>query len=240
MGLGNYVDLFREPDFLHATYTSATFTVIAVSIQLVIGVIIALLLDQVGIGKKLYSVILFVPIIVTPSAAGLILKWMFIPNWGMVNYFLGLLGIPPPNWFDEPVFAFTAVVLSDIWQYTPFVIIIIFAGLQSIPRDCIEAAKIDGATNLKMLFGVILPLLRPLILFVVIMRTMDAWRIFDKIFVLTGGGPGIATETLTLYNYRVAFRLLRLGSGSSIGVWTLVCLLGIISVYIYFLYQREY
>lgn len=238
-GLGNYVRLFGEADFLNATSTSAVFTGIVVGVQLVLGLIIALLLDNIARGRKLFTLLLFLPIVVTPSAAGLILKWMFVPDWGMVNYFLRLLNLPQPNWFDSPFPAFVAVVLSDVWQYTPFVIIVMFAGLQSIPEDLLEAAKIDGATGFRTLFAIILPILRPLILFVVMMRTMDAWRIFDKIFVITGGGPGTATETLTLYNYRVTFRLLRIGTGSAIGVWTLLCLLGIIGVYLYFLYRRE-
>ena len=238
-GFQNYIRLFRESDFVQAIGTSALFTGIVVSVQLVLGLIIALLLDKISRGRRLFTILLFLPIVVTPSAAGLILKWMFVPDWGMVNYFLGLLNIPPPNWFDSPTPAFIAVTLADIWQYTPFVVIVMFAGLQSIPEDFMEAAKIDGASGVRMLFAIILPILRPLILFVVMMRTMDAWRIFDKIFVITGGGPGTATETLTLYNYRVTFNLLRIGMGSAIGVWTLIFLLGIIGVYLYFLYRQE-
>jgi len=238
-GLNNYTRLLGDTDFVNAIGTTAVFTVIVVSAQLVLGLIIALLLDTIIQGRRVFTLLLFLPIVVTPSAAGMLLKWMFVPDWGMINYFLSLLNITQPNWFDSRGPAFVAVVLSDIWQYTPFVIIVMFAGLQSIPEDMMEAAKIDGASRLRTLFNIILPILRPLILFVVMMRTMDAWRIFDKIFVITGGGPGTATETLTLYNYRVTFKLLRVGLGSAIGVWTLIFLLGIIGVYLYFLYRRE-
>ena len=240
IGLKNYLSLFADDDFVHAISVSATFTLVAVSAQLGFGLALALFLNGIGKGRRLFTLLLFLPVVITPSAAGLLLKWMFIPEWGMLNYFLGLVGIPPPNWFDKSFYAMLAVILADLWQYTPFVLIVLFAGLQSLPEESIEAALMDGASRRQMLWYVILPLLRPLILFVVIMRTMDAWRIFDKIYVITGGGPGTATETLTLYNYRITFSFLRLGLGSAIGVWTLIFLLGIIGIYLYLLYKREH
>lgn len=239
VGLRNYVHVFFEADFLHAVAVSAIFTGGVLGIQLLLGLIIGLLLAKIEKGRPYFIVIIFLPIMVTPSAAGLILKWMFIPRWGIVNYLLEVLHLSPPNWFDHRLYALLAVMLAEVWQFTPFVAIIAFAGIQSLPQESMEAALIDGVSRLQMLWHIILPLLKPLILFILVMRTMDAWRLFDRIFVMTGGGPGTATETLTLYNYRITFKLLRIGEGVTIGVWTLFFLLGIIGIYLYLLYEKR-
>lgn len=239
VGLRNYVHVFFEADFLHAVGVSAIFTGGVLGIQLLLGLIIGLLLAKIEKGRPYFIVIIFLPIMITPAAAGLILRWMFIPRWGIVNYLLEVLHLPPPNWFDHRLYALLAVMLAEVWQFTPFVAIIVFAGLQSLPQESMEAALIDGVSRLQMLWHIILPLLKPLILFILVMRTMDAWRLFDRIFVMTGGGPGTATETLTLYNYRITFKLLRIGEGVTIGVWTLFFLLGIIGIYLYLLYEKR-
>lgn len=239
MGLGNYIRVFLQADFLHSVGVSSVFTGGVLGVQLLLGLSIGLMLAKIGRGRRVFPVIIFLPVMMTPAVAALILRWMFIPRWGIVNYLLEVLYVRSPNWFDDPLYALILVMLADIWQFTPFVAIIIFAGLQSLPQECVEAAVIDGASRLQMLRYIILPLLKPLILFILVIRTMDAWRMFDKIYVLTGGGPGTATETLTLYNYRVMFRLLRVGEGATIGVWTLFFLLGVIGIYLYLLYERE-
>lgn len=240
VGLENYRSVFIRSDFLHSLGVSASFTGIVVSAQFVLGLILAMLLDKIKVGRKIYLTVIFLPAMVTPAAAGMVLKWMFIPTWGVVNYFLkSTLHIAPPNWFDVPSYALLAVIIAEIWQFTPFVTIITFAGLQSIPQESIEAGIIDGAHGLQMFWYIILPILKPIILFVIMIRTMDAWRLFDRIFVMTGGGPGTATETLTLYNYRLAFRLLRMGEGSTVGVYTLLFLIAIIGLYLYLLYEKE-
>jgi len=239
VGLRNYINVFFEADFLHSIGISAVFTGGVIVVQFILGFIIGLLLAKIEKGRRFFTVVIFLPVAVTPAVAGLIFRWMLIPKWGILNYLLGVLHLPSPNWFDDPLYALLAVMLAEIWQFTPFVTIITFAGLQSLSQETVEAALIDGVSRLQMLRYIILPLLKPLILFILIMRTMDAWRLFDRIFVMTGGGPGTATETLTLYNYRITFKLLRIGEGATIGVWTLFFLLGIIGIYLYLLYERS-
>ena len=239
VGFKNYISTILSTDLLHALIVTLSFTGGAVSIQFVLGFIIALLLDKVGVGRRILTTIIFLPEMVTPVVAGLILRWMFIPEWGMVNYFLGLLGIQGPAWLTHPSYALLAVILADVWQYTPFSAVVLLAGLQALPQECMEAAVVDGASRFKMLWHIILPLLKPVILFVIIIRTMDAFRVFDKVFVMTGGGPGTVTEMITVYNYRLTFRMLRIGQGAAVGVWTLIFLLGVICVYLYLLYEKE-
>jgi len=176
---------------------------------------------------------------ITPAVAGLLMRWMFESNWGLVNYFLSLVGVRGPGWTGDPLWALWSIVLADVWQNTPFVVIVLYAGLQSIPLDPLEAAMVDGASRAQTLVHVIFPFLRPLVLFVLIIRSMDAFRIFDQVFVMTGGGPGTTTQTITFYNYVMAFRMLRMGRASALGVVTLLILSVVTSVFIYLLYHRE-
>jgi len=156
-----------------------------------------------------------------------------------VNYFLSLVGVRGPGWAGDPFWALWSIILADVWQNTPFVVIVIYAGLQSIPVEPLEAAMVDGASRVQTLSHVIFPFLRPLVLFVVIIRSMDAFRVFDQVFVMTGGGPGTATQTITFYNYVMAFRMLRMGRASALGVVTLLILSVVIGFWIYLLYHRE-
>src|SRR5262249_26242309 len=156
-----------------------------------------------------------------------------------VNYFLSLVGVRGPGWTGDPAWALWSIVLADAWQNTPFVILVVYAGLQSIPEEPLEAAMVDGASRSQTLAHVIYPFLRPLVLFVLIIRSMDAFRIFDQVFVMTGGGPGTTTQTITFYNYVMAFRMLRMGRASALGVITLLILSVVIGLWIYLLYRRE-
>lgn len=238
-GLKNYVSLITDRDFVHSIAVTAIITVSAVAVQLILGFFLANLLNKIKALRKILTTALFLPHMIVPVVAGLILKWMFIPDWGMVNYFLGLVGIRGPDWLNTNAFALIAVILADIWLFTPLVVVIFLAGLQSLSPEPIEAAIVDGVHGFKMLWYIILPMLKQIILFIMIIRTMDTFRIFDSVFVLTGGGPGTATETLTIFNYRISFNLYEIGRGAAAGTWTLLFLLGAICVYLYILYERE-
>jgi multiple sugar transport system permease protein len=237
VGFGNYLRVLRDPGFRHALLVSLYFTLGVVSLQCVLGLFLALLLDRVTIGRRVFAVVVFIPVMITPAATGLIFRWMFVPQWGVVNQALQGLAIPPPDWFGSAFWAFVSVMIAEVWQFTPLVAIILFAGLQAIPEESIDAARVDGASARQLLWFVLLPLLRPLILFVLVMRTMDAWRLFDRIFVMTAGGPGTATETVTLYNFRVSFQLLKVGEGLVVGVLTLLSLLGVMFLYVRLMFR---
>ena len=239
VGLANFTYILGDDAFWDALGVTARFTVAAVAIELVLGAAVALLLDTRIPCRRLVSTVVLLPMTITPAVAGLLMRWMFESNWGLVNYFLSLIGVQGPGWTGDPVWALWAIIIADVWQYTPFVILVLYAGLQSIPEEPLEAAMVDGASRTQTLVHVIFPFLRPLVLFVLIIRSMDAFRIFDQVFVMTGGGPGTTTQTITFYNYVMAFRMLRMGRASALGVVTLLILSVVIGFWIYLLYRRE-
>jgi multiple sugar transport system permease protein len=239
VGLDNFRFILGDDAFWDALGVTARFTGAAVAIEVALGIAVALLLDTHIPCRRFVTTVVLLPMAITPAVAGLLMRWMFESNWGLVNYFLGLVGVRGPGWTGDPVWALWSIVLADAWQNTPFVILVVYAGLQSIPVEPLEAAMVDGASRAQTLAHVVFPFLRPLILFVLIIRSMDAFRIFDQVFVMTGGGPGTTTQTITFYNYVMAFRQLRMGRASALGVITLLILSLVIGAWIYLLYRRE-
>jgi len=239
VGLDNFRFILGDDAFWEALGVTARFTGAAVTIEVVLGIAVALLLDARIPCRRFVTTVVLLPMAITPAVAGLLMRWMFESNWGLVNYFLGLVGVRGPGWTGDPVWALWSIVLADVWQNTPFVILVVYAGLQSVPVEPLEAAMVDGASRAQTLAHIVFPFLRPLVLFVLIIRSMDAFRIFDQVFVMTGGGPGTTTQTITFYNYVMAFRQLRMGRASALGVITLLILSLVISAWIYLLYRRE-
>jgi len=239
VGLDNFRFILGDDAFWDALGVTARFTGASVAIEVVLGIAVALLLDSRIPCRRFVNTVVLLPMAITPAVAGLLMRWMFESNWGLVNYFLGLVGVQGPGWTGDPVWALWSIVLADVWQNTPFVILVVYAGLQSVPVEPLEAAMVDGASRAQTLAHVVFPFLRPLVLFVLIIRSMDAFRIFDQVFVMTGGGPGTTTQTITFYNYVMAFRQLRMGRASALGVITLLILSLVIGAWIYLLYRRE-
>ena len=206
VGLDNYIRLFsgRDPDFWNAVVISLGFMILTTAIEMAAGFLIGkLLCDTEFRLKPVVFAILIIPIVMTPSIAGNIWKLMLNSEYGIINYLLGVLGIAPVAWLDADM-AFTSVVLADIWQWTPFVALISYAGMCSLPMDQYEAARIDGGGALQLFWHITLPALRPLIFLTMIFRTIDSLKIYDMPFVLTQGGPGNSTEFLSLHIYRLA------------------------------------
>jgi multiple sugar transport system permease protein len=239
VGLDNFRFILGDDAFWEALGVTARFTGAAVSIEVVLGIAVALLLDTRIPCRRFVNTVVLLPMAITPAVAGLLMRWMFESNWGLVNYFLGLVGVRGPGWTGDPAWALWSIIFADVWQNTPFVILVVYAGLQSVPVEPLEAAMVDGASRAQTLAHVVFPFLRPLVLFVLIIRSMDAFRIFDQVFVMTGGGPGTTTQTITFYNYVMAFRQLRMGRASALGVITLLILSLVIGAWIYLLYRRE-
>jgi multiple sugar transport system permease protein len=239
VGLDNFAYILADDAFWDALWVTARFTGWAVAIEFVLGAAVALLLDSRIPCRRFVNTVILLPMTITPAVAGLLMRWMFESNWGLVNYFLSLIGVQGPGWTGDPAWALWSLILADVWQNTPFVVLVIYAGLQSIPVEPLEAAMVDGASRRQTLAYVVFPFLRPLILFVLIIRSMDAFRVFDQVFVMTGGGPGTTTQTITFYNYVMAFRMLRMGRASALGVITLLILSAVIGFWIYLLYRKE-
>jgi multiple sugar transport system permease protein len=225
VGLANYADLFADTRFWSSLLRTMGIVFSAVGLEFCVGLAVAYGLYRLTFGVRGLNLLMFLPHIITPVVAALFLKWIFAGRWGLLDSLLAGLGIFGPDWLGNPFWARITVVLADAWQFTPFVILVLFAGLNTVDQSQIEAAQIDGASGRQILFRIMLPAIAPIIVFVLTMRMMDAFRYFDTIYVLTGGGPGTATETLTMQTYALAFRLLQIGKASALGVVTLLIVL---------------
>ncbi len=228
VGLDNYVGLLSEQRFWDDLLTTLIIVIASVSLQLLVGFAMALALYALTSGVKLISLLNFLPHVVTPVVAGIFLKWMFVGRWGLLDATLISMNVFPPDWLGDPVWAKISLILADTWKFMPFLMLVLYAGLQSLDTSLLEAGQIDGATAWQRLRFIILPTMKPLIVFVVAIRLMDAFRFFDLVYVLTNGGPGTATETITLYTYQLAFRMLEIGRASALGVITLAIVAGMI------------
>ncbi|MGZ2422713.1 carbohydrate ABC transporter permease [Rhizobium laguerreae] len=205
IGLDNYVRLLLDPRGLNALWRTVLFTVLATTIELIIGLFIALLLDREFHGKRIARAIMLVPIVMTPIVVGLTWRFMFDPASGMANYLLSLLHLGPVDWLGNPNVALFSVMIADIWQWTPFVVLLTMASLEALPGDPQNAARVDGAREWQVLWHITLPALHRALLVVALIRAIDSVKTFDIFYIMTRGGPALSTETLNLYGYISAF-----------------------------------
>ena len=217
VGLGNYAALLADERFWSSL--GKTFLIVgsAVSLEFVVGLAVAFGLYKLTFGVRTLNLLLFLPHIITPVVAALFLRWVFMGRWGLIDGILISFNIFPPDWLGSPGWARMTVVLADAWQFTPFMILVLYAGLNTVDHSQIESAQMDGAGNWTILTRIMLPALRPLIVFVLAIRTMDAFRFFDSIYVLTAGGPGTATETIT--HLHLCARLSPARGWQRLGAW---------------------
>jgi multiple sugar transport system permease protein len=239
VGLGNYGALLAEQEFWDSLWRTVLIVASAVTLEFVTGLLVAYGLYRLTFGVKALNTLMFMPSIITPVVAALFLRWIFIGRWGLLSGLLISWGIFPPDFLGDLNWARVTVIVADAWQFTPFMILVLYAGLNTVDQSQIEAAQVDGAGPWMLLFRIMVPAIRPLILFVLAIRVMDAFRFFDQIYVLTAGGPGDATETVTIYTYQLAFRLLQIGKASALGVITLLITAAAITGIIATLYRRE-
>jgi ABC-type sugar transport system permease subunit len=220
VGLANYAALAREPRFWAALGHTAAFTAVAVSLELVAGLGVALALDRVVRARGALRTAILLPWAIPTVVVALIWRFMFESPSGIVNAVLAGSDVMrrPPAWFVRPLGAWVPIVLADVWKMTPFVAVLLLAGLQNIDPAIQEAARVDGAGAWRRLVDITLPLLRPAILVAFVFRAMDAFRVFDLVYVLTGGGPGTATEPVALLTFATLMQDLRFGAGAALSV----------------------
>jgi multiple sugar transport system permease protein len=224
--LENYRFLLVDARYWNALKNTTYFTGVSVVLELLLGLAIAMLLNRAFPGKGVVRSFVLVPWAIPTVVSAKMWEWLYNPDFGFLNYLLGTR----INWLGSPFWALNAAVFMDVWKTTPFVVILLTAGLQTIPKELYEAARVDAASPWQIFRRITLPLLRPTILVVLIFRTLDAFRVFDSIYVLTGGGPANTTETLSIYAYKVLFQTLQFGYGSAIAL-TVFLLVGIITVF---------
>lgn len=218
VGLANYVDLFNTPLFWQSLRFTLLFTALTVIASLVLGLLTALLVSRLGALKRLVTPILILPYMVAPIAVGLIWRLLWNREYGLVNYILSLFGVGAVSWLSDSTAAFIAVTVSEVWRTTPFVSLLLLAGLAAIPSELYEAARVDGASGRQMFRFVTLPLLGPSMTIALLFVTIFTLRVFDLIYILTGGGPGVDTLPLGLLVYQTYFRHLSGGTSAAISV----------------------
>jgi multiple sugar transport system permease protein len=213
-GLDNYLRLAADTRFWNALWNTVYFTAASVTLEIGLGLLIALAVARAGRFRPLVYGAILVPWAIPTVVSARMWEWMYNPEIGVLNQLLGARF----NWLGDPDWALHAAIAMDVWKSTPFVALLLLAGLQTIPRDLYRAAAVDGASAWMAFRRVTLPLLVPVILVAVVFRTIDALRVFDAIYVLTGGGPANGTETLSIYAYKVLFQTLDFGYGSALAV----------------------
>lgn len=217
VGLKNFLSLFQDERFIKSSLNTLLFCMISVPLELILGLVFALILHQRFLARGLVRAVSFLPWALPTAVMAVAWKWIFNDTYGVFNDILLRLHIikEPLAWLGRPNLAFFCIILAEVWKCTPFVTIILLAGLQSIPLELYEAMSVDGATAFQRFKLITLPLLRPMLLVVLVFRTIQALGVFDSIWVLTGGGPAGSTEPISLYIYDTVFRYLKFNYASA-------------------------
>ncbi len=220
---GNYFTAFQDALLISATRNTIVLTASVVTLEILIGFGLALLLNNRRLRERnLYLAILLIPMLMPPISVGLIWRLLLHPELGIINYFLGLAGLPQPAWLGDPRLAMLTVIFVDMWHETSFLILLLLGGLTSLPDELYEAAMIDGAGTTQKFRFLTLPLMMPTILVATLIRLIGALKTYDLIYILTRGGPGVSTETISYYIYRIAFVYLDMGKSSAMSFLLLI------------------
>ena len=229
-GVGNYTRLLNDPEFWNAVKVTLIFVVAAVTIELILGMVLALLATSgVHAMGPIRTTLLF-PLMMTPVVAGVLWRNLYHSQYGVINHLLSLVGIPPQTWLGNPSQALPAVVMVEIWQQLPVAAFVLAAGLASLPVDMYKAAAVDGASRWQTFRMITLPLLKPVILVVLLLRIMDAFKVFDIVFMLTYGGPGQRTQVLSLLIYKTGLKFLQVGQASAMS-WLFLLFIFVMSFF---------
>ena len=218
IGIENFIELFRDDRVWNGLKVMIYFSGLSLTLELVLGLPIALYFHRQFKGSEVVQAIYIFPFAATPVAVALIWRIMLNPEIGVMNYLLKSIGLPGSLWVSSAETVIPALVLVDVWKWTPMITLIVLAGLKSLPHDPYEAARIDGANTLQIFWYITLPLIRPVLIAALMLRSLDNLKEFDTIYTITQGGPGIASETLYLYSYNVSFSFFKAGYGSALMV----------------------
>lgn len=233
VGLQNFAELFRDTRFIESMGHTLYFTVLAVVLPIVFGTAAALVFHREFPFRGVLRTVFVMPMMATPVAVALVWTMMFHPQLGVLNYLLSLVGIGPQAWVYSPDTVIPTLILVEVWHWTPLVMLIVLGGLAGLPREPYESALIDGANDWHMFRHITLPLVWPFIMVAIVIRTIDALKAFDTIFVITQGGPGTASETLNIFLYLQAFQFYKIGYASAVVVifFVIVIMLSLLLLY---------
>jgi len=228
IGFGNYANLFQDPRFWESMWVTIKVTFFAVSIEVILALLLGFALHQDIAGGGIFRLIIFLPMMLAPLVVGLFWRFLLDQSFGIVNYSIIALGIQGVPWLIDPTYALISVIMVDVWQWTPFVILLVLAGLGTVPPMLLEAAQIDRASTLVKFRHIYWPYLRFPLLLALTFRLIDTLKLFDNPFILTGGGPGNLTTTLSLLGYRYQFQFFQIGMAAAVS-WVIVILINIVA-----------
>ncbi len=240
VGFDNYIQAFTSPDFINAAVNTLLFVCFSVAMTTLLALGLALLLAKGGPLRRAVQTLLILPFAMSPALVGVSWRFMFHPEFGLFAAVFGTI-FPPlagVNWLASPALAFTALVMADVWAWTPFMTLVLIGGLASIPRETIEAAGVDGAPAWRVVWDVTIPQLKPVLAVVVILKSIFAMKAFDVIFMLTQGGPGTATQTLVYYAYLNGFKYYDMGYAAAVAWVMVVPMIALTFVYTRFVFRR--
>ena len=222
VGLDNYTQAFRDPAFIESLLTTARFVFFAVTIEVVLGLCLALFCAREGRLIRALRATLIVPMVVTPVVVGIVFRLIYASDVGLLASFAKSVGLSPPQILGSPTGAFWGLVFLDAWEWTPLLFLILLAGIQSLPVEPFEAAKVDGAGAWRTFLDHTLPMLKPAILVAVTLRAIDALTTFDQVYVLTRGGPGTSTQLIAIYGYQTFFTFQQAGYAAAMMIMVAV------------------
>ncbi len=239
IGLQNYADLLSDPAFWERFIVSAAFVVPAVLVEFLLGFGIALLLNRQFRGRGLITTMILIPMMLSTVVVGLFWRFLFHVEFGVINYVIhDVMGFDKVFWLTETIPARASLVIADVWQWTPFIMLIALAGLSAVPRYLYEAAEVDRASEWFKFRHITLPIVSPLLLIAILFRLMDTYKLFDLAWVLTGGGPGDETKNLPIFLYKEAFGSFDTGRASAAGYIMLIVIIALANLLIRFLNQQ--
>ncbi len=225
-GMGNYHKILIDSRFWYSVFITLIYTFVSVFLEAILGLCLGLMMNRLSPRSGFLKILILIPWTIPTVVTARIWQWMFDYNLGIINYIFEILAIGRVNWLGDPFLAFFSIVIADVWKTAPFVAIIVLAGLSAIPREMYHASTIDGADNWQQFRFITLPLLLPILGVAIVFRAIDALRIFDLVYVLTGGGPGGTTETLSIYAYKLFFYKGDFGQGAATSVIVLLLVAG--------------
>jgi multiple sugar transport system permease protein len=215
-GLANYTDMLTSPEFHQSFRSQIIFSIASISVEVVAGIAIAVLVNSKLRGLRAARMLLLVPPMIAPAVVGLNFRWLFNGQYGLANALLRALHLPEIPWLSDPNWALVSVIIADVWQNTPLMVLLFLAGLQSLPQDPLEAAAVDGASDWNIFWWIVLPLMRPVIMIALMLRITDTFRTFDVVWLMTQGGPGGATNLITVNAYLLAFQGIDFGHAAAV------------------------
>lgn len=224
VGLRNYTNLWSDEAFRESFGVTIKFAAVALTLEMIIGVGLALLLDRNIRGMSALRTIFILPMMIAPIVVGLMWRYMYHPSVGIFNRTLKSWGLDPIPWLSDSTWSFVAIIIADVWQWTPFIFILSLAALQSLPQSALEASEIDGATDWQKIIYIKLPLMMPVLIVAALLRLIDAFKVLEVILVMTNGGPGLSTEILSLRIYRTAQEFQQLGEAAAMSNYLLIML----------------